>query len=63
MIISNPFFNQSVFFVDIQITNGKKMFFRDKDVISFTVIQEETQLGQWMGEWGPLKPKFKWYDA
>lgn len=61
MIIQKKFFNQGNFFVDIQIIDGKKLLLREEDVISFTVIQEETKLGNWMGKTpGSLKPEFEW---
>lgn len=62
MSIPSQFFNQGSFFVDIQVSDGKKLLFRAEDVITFTVIQEETELGSWMGKTvGPLKPEFKWH--
>lgn len=55
------FFNEGNFFVDIQISNGKKVLFREEDAISFTVIQERKKIGEWMGKTpGFLKPDFKW---
>lgn len=55
------FFNQGKFFVDVQVSNGRKILFRYEDVMSFTVIQEEKKLGEWMGVTaGPLKPRFEW---
>jgi lipopolysaccharide transport system ATP-binding protein len=55
------FFNQGTFYIDINVSNQKKNIFSGIDIISFTVIQEETELGNWMGKTvGPLKPKFNW---
>lgn len=62
MCVPKSFFNQGVFFVDIQVTNGKELLFREEDAISFNIIQEQTALGRWMGRTpGALKPHFKWY--
>ena len=59
--IPKNFFNQGNFFVDLQVSDGKKILYRSEDIISFTVIQEETKLGQWMGKTvGPLKPRLNW---
>jgi len=61
MKIPESFFNQGNFFVDILISNGKKVLYRNIDVINYTVIQESTDLGNWMGKTvGPLKPSFSW---
>lgn len=64
MSIPPQFFNQGSFYVDIQISDGRKLHFREEDLISFTVIQEGGKLGKWMGKTvGPLKPKFDWYAS
>lgn len=61
MKIPKSFFNQGSFFVDIQVTDGRKLLFRAEDAITYSVIQEATELGQWMGRTpGPLKPEFSW---
>ncbi len=61
MEIPKLFFNQGNFFVDIQVSDGKKLFFRSEDSITYSVIQEATELGKWMGKSpGPLKPVFSW---
>jgi lipopolysaccharide transport system ATP-binding protein len=63
MSIPSHFFNQGSFYLDIQVSDGKKVLFRAEDVIAFTVIQEESKLGKWMGKTvGPLKPKFSWNE-
>jgi lipopolysaccharide transport system ATP-binding protein len=63
MSVPSRFFNQGTFYLDIQISDGRKLHFRAEDVIAFTVIQEESKLGQWMGKTvGPLKPKFDWNE-
>lgn len=63
MSVPSRFFNQGSFYLDIQISDGRKLHFRAEDVIAFTVIQEESKLGQWMGKTvGPLKPKFDWNE-
>lgn len=55
------FFNEGSFFVDIQVTNGKKVLFREEDAITFRVIQQRKEMGKWMGKTpGPLKPEFSW---
>jgi lipopolysaccharide transport system ATP-binding protein len=62
--IPSHFFNQGSFFVDLQASDGKKLLFREEDVINYTVIQEGAKLGQWMGKTpGPLKPEFTWKHA
>jgi lipopolysaccharide transport system ATP-binding protein len=62
MIIPSQFFNEGSFFVDILISDGRKLHTRVEDVIAFTVLQEGAKLGQWMGKTvGPLKPEFNWY--
>ncbi|MGJ8551136.1 ABC transporter ATP-binding protein [Winogradskyella wichelsiae] len=55
------FFNEGNFSVDLMITNGKKQLFFEPDSIQFTMLQEATELGGWMGRSpGFLKPIFKW---
>ncbi len=62
MRVPQSFFNQGAFFVDIQVSDGKKLLFREKDAISFSIIQEQTALGKWMGKTpGALKPQFEWH--
>jgi hypothetical protein len=39
MIVHSHFFKQVSFYFDAQITDGRKLHFRAKDVIAFTVIQ------------------------
>jgi len=64
MSVPSRFFNQGSFYLDIQISDGRKLHFRAEDVIAFTVIQEESKLGQWMGKSpGPLKPVFDWINS
>jgi|GEM_PF-5485297 len=64
MIVPSHFFKQLSFYFDAQITDGRKLHFRAKDVIAFTVIQEGTELGKWMGKSpGPLKPVFDWINS
>ena len=61
LIIPKNFFNLGVFFVDIQVSNGKNILFRAEDSINFSVIQDKLELGKWMGKTvGPLKPDFRW---
>ncbi|WP_458627292.1 ABC transporter ATP-binding protein [Winogradskyella sp. PC D3.3] len=63
MIIPKNFFNQGVLFVDVLITDGKKSLFVAKDQLSFNVIDEGVELGEWMGKTkGALKPNFEWVN-
>lgn len=63
MQIPSHFFNEGVFYVDIMITDRKKPLFQERDVINFSIIQEEKSLGDWMGKSpGYFKPKFIWKD-
>jgi hypothetical protein len=39
MIVPSHFFKQVSFYFDAQITDGRKLHFRAKDVVAFTVIQ------------------------
>jgi lipopolysaccharide transport system ATP-binding protein len=64
MSVPSRFFNQASFYLDIQISDGRKLHFKAEDVIAFTVIQEGTELGKWMGKSpGPLKPVFDWINS
>ncbi|SEA69889.1 ABC transporter ATP-binding protein [Psychroflexus halocasei] len=59
--IPNFFFNQGVFFVDIQANDGRNLLMRFSDVLNFSVVQETVKEGYWQGKTpGPLKPNFKW---
>ncbi|MDO6597678.1 ABC transporter ATP-binding protein [Oceanihabitans sp. 2_MG-2023] len=61
MQIPSHFFNEGVFYVDMMVTDTKKPLFHEKDVINFSIIQEEKNLGDWMGKSpGYFKPKFIW---
>lgn len=61
LIIPHTFFNEGVFFIDIQANDGRKIIFRQEDVISLTVLQESKELGTWMGKSkGSIKPNFDW---
>jgi lipopolysaccharide transport system ATP-binding protein len=61
LTIPYQFFNEGSFFVDLQISDGRKLYMREEDVIAFTVLQEGAELGKWMGKSpGPLKPVFDW---
>jgi len=61
MVVPSRFFNEGLFFVDIQLTDGKQLLFREEDAISFSVLGEKSKLGYWMGKTpGPLKPSFNW---
>ena len=62
--IPSLFFNEGNFFVDIQVTNGKKLLFREEDAISFTIVQEKKDMNEWMGKTpGALKPEFNWKNV
>jgi lipopolysaccharide transport system ATP-binding protein len=63
MQIPSHFFNEGVFYVDMMVTDTKKPLFHERDVISFSIIHEEKNLGDWMGKSpGYFKPKFIWKD-
>jgi homopolymeric O-antigen transport system ATP-binding protein len=57
-----PFFNTGTFYVSLFIVKNKKeAIFVEKDIISFTVSDDEKPLGHWMGrEPGFIRPMFKW---
>ena len=64
MTIPSNFFNQGSFYLDLQISDGRKLYFRAEDTIAFTIIQEGVGLGKWMGKSpGPLKPEFNWINV
>jgi lipopolysaccharide transport system ATP-binding protein len=61
MEIPSYFFNEGAFFIDIQVSDGKNLLFREEDAITFSIIQERKEMGKWMGKTpGPLKPNFTW---
>lgn len=61
MFIPKEFFNEGLFFVDIQITTNERLLFRYEDAISFVIINKQRKIGSWMGKTpGSLRPKFKW---
>lgn len=62
MFIPKNFFNSGNFYIDFQIIlNQREIMFAQNDIVSFTVINEEQELGSWMGRTkGDLKPKFEW---
>jgi hypothetical protein len=64
MSVPSRFFNQGTLYLDIQISDGRKLHFRAEDVVAFTFLQEGTELGKWMGKSpGPLKPVFDWINS
>jgi lipopolysaccharide transport system ATP-binding protein len=63
MKIPSNFFNEGTFYIDLQISDGKKLHFRAEDVLAFVIIQGEVEIGKWMGRTiGPLKPDFIWNE-
>lgn len=56
------FFNAGNFYITILIVkNHKEVILREKDVLSFTIIDAQKDLGTWMGRSvGFLKPSFEW---
>lgn len=56
------FFNWGNFSIDLYfIENSIKSIFINKDIISFSIVNEIKKIGSWMGkEPGPIHPQFKW---
>lgn len=64
MTIPSFFFNEGVFSIDLMLTDGRRRIFLEVDCVSFVILQEQKELGEWMGKSpGPLKPKFDWNYA
>ena len=57
------FFNWGSFFIDLYIVeNKKRAIYIEKDILSFTIINKQKELGTYMGkEPGAIHPKFNWY--
>lgn len=62
MYIPEYFFNYETFYLDILILKNKKeIIFMENDILSFTVVSEQKNLGDWIGKTpGSLYPKFEW---
>ncbi|MDG5492253.1 ABC transporter ATP-binding protein [Psychroserpens sp. SPM9] len=61
MTIPSHFFNEGSIYVDVMLSNGRKVLFKEEDALCLIIVQEERELGEWMGRTpGALKPQFKW---
>jgi lipopolysaccharide transport system ATP-binding protein len=58
------FFNTGSFYINIILMkNEKDVIFYEKDIISFTIVDSQKQLGAWLGKTvGSLKPSFVWIN-
>jgi lipopolysaccharide transport system ATP-binding protein len=56
------FFNWGNFYIDLFIVeNKRKAFFIEKDIISFTIVNKQKEIGTYMGkEPGAIHPGFVW---
>jgi lipopolysaccharide transport system ATP-binding protein len=56
------FFNWGSFFIDLYIVeNRRTAIYIERDILSFTIINEQKEIGTWMGkEAGAIHPKFDW---
>ena len=56
------FFNWGNFFVDLFVVKNKKnVLYVEKDIIAFTIVNKQTEIGGYMGkEMGGIHPNFKW---
>jgi lipopolysaccharide transport system ATP-binding protein len=62
VVFPDNFFNWGSFYIDLYIVENKKnILVVEKDIVSFTVINKQQEIGQWMGkEAGPIHPRFDW---
>jgi len=60
--IPRCFLNSGNFFVNLLIVENKRnVIFKDSDALSFTMLEKEKKVGDWMGRTpGPLKPALNW---
>ena len=60
--IPGHFFNVGNFAINLLIVKDlKKSSIRKNDIISFTVVHDSGQIGEWLGKGkGALRPRFKW---
>ena len=64
MTIPSHFFNEGSIYVDVMISNGRRILFIEEDALNLLIVQEKRELGAWMGRTpGPLKPNFDWEFA
>jgi lipopolysaccharide transport system ATP-binding protein len=57
------FFNWGTFYIDLLLSTGQKVLLKENDIVSFTLANIETPLGQWMGRQpGDLLPKIIEYN-
>jgi lipopolysaccharide transport system ATP-binding protein len=56
------FFNWGSIYIDLYfIENRKKAIIKETDIISFIIVNDKKEVGEWMGrEPGPIHPKFIW---